>query len=106
MRLATDERRGALHGLTRGEALTFANFTEVPGRVHNVVKAHSLDAHAVLVGRPYVQGWGVAGEAGVARVLGILRTAPDRTLALLGVPELGALDRDVLTRSAGDIPMP
>lgn len=52
----------ALRGLTRGGALKFANFRDVPGRGHNVAKAHSLDAHAVLVGRPAgrtfrVWGW-------------------------------------------------
>ena len=72
----------------------------------DVVKALSLGARAVLVGRPYVQGLGVGGEAGVARVLEIFRTELDRTLALRGVPDVGALDRHVVTRSSGDFPMP
>ena len=71
----------------------------------DVVKALSLGARAVLVGRPYAQGLGVAGEAGVARVLEIFRTELDRTLALLGVPNVAALDRHVVTRSPGDFSM-
>ena len=58
----------------------------------DVVKALALGARAVLVGRPYLYGLAVAGEAGVERVLDILRVEMARTLALMGcasVHELG-----------------
>jgi L-lactate dehydrogenase (cytochrome)/(S)-mandelate dehydrogenase len=58
----------------------------------DVVKALSLGAAACLIGRPQLWGLSVAGEAGVARVLEILRTEIDRVMGLMGVrtlPELG-----------------
>jgi L-lactate dehydrogenase (cytochrome)/(S)-mandelate dehydrogenase len=58
----------------------------------DVVKALSLGAAACLIGRPHLWGLAVAGEAGVACVLEILRAEIDRALGLMGVhalPELG-----------------
>ena len=40
----------------------------------DVVKALSIGAEAVFVGRPYLWGLGAFGQAGVERVLEILRT--------------------------------
>ena len=37
----------------------------------DVVKALALGARAVLIGRPYVYGLGLAGEAGVRHVLAV-----------------------------------
>jgi isopentenyl diphosphate isomerase/L-lactate dehydrogenase-like FMN-dependent dehydrogenase len=54
----------------------------------DVVKAVALGAKACLVGRPYVFGLGVAGEAGVSRALSILESEIDRTLALLGTRDI------------------
>jgi isopentenyl diphosphate isomerase/L-lactate dehydrogenase-like FMN-dependent dehydrogenase len=62
-------------------------------RGSDIVKAICLGAGAVLVGRAYVYGLAVAGEAGVARVLEILRADVERTLKLLGCPSVSALDR-------------
>lgn len=59
----------------------------------DVAKALCLGAQAVLVGRAYAYGLAAAGERGVTRSLGILRTDLDRTLRLLGCPSVGALDR-------------
>jgi isopentenyl diphosphate isomerase/L-lactate dehydrogenase-like FMN-dependent dehydrogenase len=50
----------------------------------DVVKAIALGARAVLVGRPYVMGLAVGGEAGVRRVLELMREDVDRSLAFLG----------------------
>jgi L-lactate dehydrogenase (cytochrome)/(S)-mandelate dehydrogenase len=50
----------------------------------HVVKALALGATACLIGRPQLWGLAVGGEAGVARVLDILRRDIDRVLALCG----------------------
>lgn len=54
----------------------------------DVVKAIALGAQACLIGRPYMFGLAMGGEAGVIRVLQILRNEIDRTLALLGCRKL------------------
>ena len=59
----------------------------------DIVKALCLGARAVLCGRAYAYGLAAAGEAGVDRVLEILRVDLDRTLRLLGCPSVAALDR-------------
>lgn len=59
----------------------------------DVVKALCLGATAVLIARPYLWGLAVAGQRGVEDVLGMLRAEVERTLALLGRPALGALER-------------
>ena len=61
-------------------------------RGSDVVKALCLGAKAVLCGRAYAYGLAAAGEAGVSRVLEILRTDVERTLRLLGCPSVAALD--------------
>ena len=66
----------------------------------HVVKAIALGATACLIGRPHLWGLAVAGEAGVAWVLEILRRDIDRVLALGGWDRLADLDRGALTRGA------
>jgi isopentenyl diphosphate isomerase/L-lactate dehydrogenase-like FMN-dependent dehydrogenase len=58
----------------------------------DVVKALALGARAVLVGRPYLYGLAVGGEAGVRHVLEILRSEIDQTMVLLGCDDVAALD--------------
>ena len=53
-------------------------------RGSDAVKALALGAQAVLVGRPAIWGLAVDGEAGVRRVLSLLREEIANTLALLG----------------------
>jgi L-lactate dehydrogenase (cytochrome) len=62
----------------------------------DIVKALCLGAKAVLCGRAYAYGLAAAGEAGVTRAIEILRTDLDRTLKLLGVASVTALDRSLL----------
>ncbi|MXP65263.1 lactate 2-monooxygenase [Roseomonas sp. M0104] len=62
----------------------------------DVIKAVALGAAAVLVGRPYVYGLALAGEAGVRQVLRNLAAELDLTLALIGCRGLQELDRSVL----------
>jgi L-lactate dehydrogenase (cytochrome) len=62
-------------------------------RGSDIVRAISLGARAVLIGRAYTYGLAAAGEEGVTRAIDILRADLLRTMALLGCPSLGALDR-------------
>jgi len=62
-------------------------------RGSDVVKAIALGARAVLIARPQLWGLAVAGEAGVAHVLAILRSEIDRVMGLLGAGSLDALRR-------------
>jgi 4-hydroxymandelate oxidase len=50
----------------------------------DVYQALAKGATAVLVGRPYLHGLAVAGPAGVARVIEILRTELEMTMGLMG----------------------
>ncbi len=62
-------------------------------RGSDAIKAIALGADAVMIGRPYLYGLAAGGSEGVERVLSILRTDLERTLILLGVPSIAALDR-------------
>jgi isopentenyl diphosphate isomerase/L-lactate dehydrogenase-like FMN-dependent dehydrogenase len=59
----------------------------------DVVVALALGADAVLIGRPFVYALGAGGQEGVARALEIMRAELENAMALLGVPELGAITR-------------
>ncbi len=63
----------------------------------DVVKALALGANAVLLGRPYVYGLAVAGQAGVERVIRNLMAEIDLTLALIGGRDVKALERSWIT---------
>lgn len=54
-------------------------------RGSDVLKALALGARMVLVGRPFNYAAAVAGEAGVAHAIGLLRDEVDRNMAMLGV---------------------
>jgi len=62
-------------------------------RGSDIVKAISLGARAVLIGRAYAYGLGAAGAAGVNRAVDILKADVERTLRLLGCPSIRDLDR-------------
>jgi len=66
----------------------------------DVVKALALGASLCLIARPHLFGLAVAGEAGVARVLDILRREVDRVMGLLGVRTIAEIGPDYLTRRA------
>jgi isopentenyl diphosphate isomerase/L-lactate dehydrogenase-like FMN-dependent dehydrogenase len=70
----------------------------------DVVKALSLGARAVLVGRAYAYGLAAAGEAGVARAIEILRSDMIRTMKLLGVSSIHDLNRSYVDIPAGWLP--
>jgi lactate 2-monooxygenase len=65
----------------------------------DVVKSLALGARAVLLGRPYVYGLGLAGEAGVRHVLRCLLAELELTMALSGVTSPAALAPQLLTRA-------
>jgi 4-hydroxymandelate oxidase len=60
----------------------------------DVAKAMALGAQAVAIGRPVLWGLAVAGEAGVRRVLELLRAELTNALTLLGVGAPAELTRD------------
>ena len=66
---------------------------------HDMLKAVALGAKAVFVGRPMLYGLGVAGEAGVTRVIDIIRSEADSALGLMG-------ETDVTTLGAHNIHEP
>jgi len=66
----------------------------------DVVKAVALGADAVLIGRAYLYGLAAGGQAGVTRILELMRSEMGRTMALMGCPSVSALDRGWLTFDA------
>lgn len=62
----------------------------------DILKALALGAKAVLVGRPVLWGLAVAGEAGVAHVIDILRDELDVAMALSGCASLEKIDSSLL----------
>jgi L-lactate dehydrogenase (cytochrome)/(S)-mandelate dehydrogenase len=69
-------------------------------RGSDVVKALALGARCCLIARPQLWGLAVAGEAGVAHVLDILRGEIDRVMGLMGVTRIADLGPDHLFRAA------
>jgi L-lactate dehydrogenase (cytochrome)/(S)-mandelate dehydrogenase len=65
-------------------------------RGSDVIKALALGAAACLVARPQLFGLAVAGEAGVAHMLEILRREIDRALGLCGISRIADINRDFL----------
>jgi isopentenyl diphosphate isomerase/L-lactate dehydrogenase-like FMN-dependent dehydrogenase len=64
----------------------------------DVLRALALGARAVLVGRPVLWGLTVGGEAGVRRVLDLLRHEFDVAMALAGCRTLADIDRSLVAR--------
>ena len=64
----------------------------------DVLKALALGACAVMVGRPYLYGLAVAGPAGVAHVLHLLRCEFEVAMVLAGCRTLADIGPDVIWR--------
>jgi 4-hydroxymandelate oxidase len=62
----------------------------------DVLKALALGASGVLIGRPYIYGLAVAGAAGAAAVIEILRRELTQAMALTGRTTIASIDRSVL----------
>ncbi len=65
----------------------------------DVVKALALGARAVLLGRPYVYGLGLAGEPGVRHVLRCVLAELELTMALSGAGTPAELTPELLARA-------
>ena len=65
-------------------------------RGSDIFKALALGADAVCVGRPYVFGLGAFGEAGVEKVLSILRTEFRRVMMEAGVTSVAQINSDYI----------
>ena len=63
------------------------------------MRALALGARAVGVGRPYVYGLALAGEAGVREVLANLVAEFELTMALAGCRSVSEIDRGCLAES-------
>jgi isopentenyl diphosphate isomerase/L-lactate dehydrogenase-like FMN-dependent dehydrogenase len=62
----------------------------------DILKALSIGAKAVLLGRPVLWGLGAFGEAGVKRALEMLQTELALAMGLAGKPNLASLDRSLV----------
>ena len=67
-------------------------------RGSQVLKALSLGASFVFVGRPFNYAASIAGEAGVERAVSLLGAEIERNMALLGVTGVEELTADLLRR--------
>tara|TARA_B100000029_G_C17250448_1_gene842543 strand:- start:286 stop:780 length:495 start_codon:yes stop_codon:yes gene_type:complete len=67
-------------------------------RGSDIFKALALGADAVCVGRPYVYGLGAFGQAGVEKVLSILRAEFRRVMQEAGVVSIGQINADFIER--------
>lgn len=68
-------------------------------RGSDVIKALALGARFVFVGRPFTYAAAVAGQAGVAHGIQLLKEEITRNLALMGVNTLAELNPDFVRRS-------
>ena len=67
-------------------------------RGSDIVKALAIGARAVCIGRPYLWGLGAFGQAGVERVLELLRAEVRASLQQLGAPSLARLSPALVRR--------
>ena len=65
----------------------------------DVMKALALGADAVLLGRPFLYGLALAGQAGVEHVLRCLLAELDLSLSLAGYPDHRDLTREAVVRT-------
>jgi len=70
----------------------------------DVIKAVALGARAVLIGRPVLWGLAAGGQAGVERVLALLRDEVADTLRQVGVPRLADVGPGLVRPAAGSPP--
>ncbi|HVS05473.1 MAG TPA: alpha-hydroxy acid oxidase [Candidatus Dormibacteraeota bacterium] len=64
----------------------------------DVLKALSLGAKGVLIGRPFLYALAVGGADAVSRMLAMLREEMEVSMTLLGVRRLSELSNDLVTR--------
>lgn len=65
----------------------------------DIVKALAMGAQAVCIGRPYLWGLGAFGQAGVERVLDILRSETRATMQQIGAPSIKHITPAMVVRA-------
>lgn len=70
----------------------------------DVFKALALGANAVMIGRPYLWGLALGGEAGVLAVLRAILAELDLTVGLSGHTSIAQIDSSVLVREGAGAP--
>jgi len=65
----------------------------------DIIKALAMGAQAVCIGRPYLWGLGAFGQAGVERVLKILRKETRDAMQEVGAPSIKHLTRAMIQRA-------
>ncbi|RDL34583.1 Oxidoreductase [Venustampulla echinocandica] len=64
----------------------------------DIIKALSLGAKAVLIGRPVVYGLGIGGKYGAKQVLQGLLADLDQSMGLAGIPDIAGCNRSMVRR--------
>lgn len=64
----------------------------------DVVKALALGANAVLIGRPYMFGLAAGGEAGVERVIRMIRSELEISMTFVGAASVADIDSSLVMR--------
>jgi L-lactate dehydrogenase (cytochrome) len=62
----------------------------------DMFRALALGAKACMIGRPFLYGLGAGGEAGVAKVIDILKRELDTTMVLTGIDDVKKIDRNAI----------
>jgi len=62
----------------------------------DMFRALALGANACMIGRPFLYGLGAGGEAGVAKVIDILKRELDTTMVLTGIDDVKKIDRNAI----------
>lgn len=62
----------------------------------DILRARALGADSVLIGRAFLYALGAAGQAGVTRLLELLRNELDVSMALCGRTDIADVDRSIL----------
>jgi 4-hydroxymandelate oxidase len=73
-------------------------------RGSDVLRALALGARAVLVGRPFLWGLAIAGEAGQRRVFSLFRDELEEDARFCGIADLTAVPRDLVRLSRLGLP--
>lgn len=73
-------------------------------RGSDVIRALALGARAVLVGRPFLWGLAIAGEAGQRRVFSLLRHELEEDARFCGISDLTEVPRDLVRISRLGLP--
>ncbi|MFP6616827.1 MAG: alpha-hydroxy acid oxidase [Candidatus Hydrogenedentota bacterium] len=62
----------------------------------DIITALALGAKAVAIGRPYLYGLAAGGEAGVSRVVQLLKSEIVRDMTMMGLTSIDQINRDAL----------